>query len=133
MELRLAGLPTNNLDTERDFAKFNRLSEVARFCNRKFSAKSIGNDTTLFKSRKGKVQNIIRKVVNVLTLSRSMSLSLKNQLCKSIDWFYVRGTLTVTGFNTREKQWNEKQIVRNLYQRKNAESRETERLCQEAP
>ena len=29
----LTGLPTNNLDTERDFSKFSQLSEVARFRN----------------------------------------------------------------------------------------------------
>ena len=37
-----------------------------RFCNRKFSAKGIQNNITLFKSKKGEVQNIIRKVANVL-------------------------------------------------------------------
>ena len=66
LELRLTGLPTNNLDTERDFLKFSRLSEVARFRNRKCSAKGIRNDMTLFKSKKGEVQNVIRKVANVL-------------------------------------------------------------------
>ena len=66
LKLRLTGLPTNNLDTERDFSKGSRLSEVAGFRNRKFSAKGIRNDMTLFKSRKGEVQNIIRKVANVL-------------------------------------------------------------------
>ena len=57
---------TNNLDTLRDFSKFSRLSEVARFRNGKFSAKGIQNDMTLFKSKKGGVQNIIRKATNVL-------------------------------------------------------------------
>ena len=37
-----------------------------RFCNRKFSAKGIQNNITLFKSKKGEVNNIIRKVANVL-------------------------------------------------------------------
>ena len=64
----LTGLPTNNLDTERDFSKFNRLSEVARFRNRKFSAKGTRNGMTLFKSKKGEAQNIIRKAVNVLKI-----------------------------------------------------------------
>ena len=59
-------MPTNNLDTERDFSEFSRLSEVARFRNRKFSAKGIRNDMILFKSKKGEVQNIIRKDANVL-------------------------------------------------------------------
>ena len=52
--------------TKRDFSKFSRLSEVARFRNRKFSAKGIQNDMTLFKFKKGEVQNIVRKVANVL-------------------------------------------------------------------
>ena len=78
LQLCLKGLPTNNLDTERDFSICSRLSEVARFRNRKFSAKGIRmrNGMTLFKSKKGEEQNIIKKVANVL--------------------------------NTREKQWNEK-------------------------
>ena len=59
------GLPTNNLDTKCDFSKFSRLSEVARFGNRKFSAKGIQNDMTLFKFKKGEAQNIVRKVANV--------------------------------------------------------------------
>ena len=28
---QLSGLPTNNLDTERDLSKFSRLSEVSKF------------------------------------------------------------------------------------------------------
>ena len=79
LESRLTGMPTNNPDTEPDPSKVSRLSEVARFRNRKFFAKFIRmrNDMTLFKSKKGEVQNIIRKIANIL--------------------------------NTREKQWNEKQ------------------------
>ena len=38
---QLTYLPTNNLDTEHDFSKFCKLSEIARFHNKKFSAKGI--------------------------------------------------------------------------------------------
>ena len=57
----LLGLPTNNLDTERDLSKFSCLSEVAKFRNNKFSAKGIRNDMTLYQSKKGEVQSIARK------------------------------------------------------------------------
>ena len=56
----LTGLPTSNLDAECNFSKFSWLSEVARFCNNKFSAEGIWNDMTLFKSKK-ELQNMIRK------------------------------------------------------------------------
>ena len=62
----LSGLLTNNLDTERDLSKFSRLSEVAKFRNNKFSAKGIRNDMTFYKSGKGEVQNITRKIRKVL-------------------------------------------------------------------
>ena len=101
LELGLTGLPTNNLDTEHDFSKFSCLSDIARFLNRTFSAKGIGNDMTLFKFKK----------------RRSAKYNQENCKC----------------FKHRKKQWNEKQKVCNPYQRKNAESCETERLCQKAP
>ena len=56
----LTGLPTSNLDAECNFSKLSWLSEVARFCNNKFSAEGIWNDMTLFKSKK-ELQNMIRK------------------------------------------------------------------------
>ena len=62
----LLGLPTNNLDTERDLSKFSRLSEVAKFRNNKFSAKGIRNDMTLYQSKKGEVQSIARNITKVL-------------------------------------------------------------------
>lgn len=62
----LRGLPTNNLDTERDLSKFSRLAEVAKFRNNKFKGKGIRNDMTLFQSKIGKVQTIARRVTKVL-------------------------------------------------------------------
>ena len=50
-EDKLFGLPTNVLSTERDFSKFNHLSDVAKSRNYRFLAKSIRNDMTLHKSK----------------------------------------------------------------------------------
>ena len=62
----LKGLATNNLVTERDLSKFSRLSEVAKFCNHKFKANGIRNDMTLYKSNKGEVYQVVRKLQKVL-------------------------------------------------------------------
>ena len=44
----LEGLPTNNLDPERDFSVFDRLSKrPARNANKKFTAKNLKNDMIL--------------------------------------------------------------------------------------
>ena len=49
-EDKLFGLPTSNLSTEKDFSKFNRLSEVVKFRNYRFQAKSIRNYMILYNS-----------------------------------------------------------------------------------
>ena len=43
-----AGLPTNNIDGERHLAVFGKRPPVAKFKNKKFTAKLIRNDVTLF-------------------------------------------------------------------------------------
>ena len=40
-EQELAKMPTHNIDTERDLAKFSHLAVVAMFHNKNFSAKGI--------------------------------------------------------------------------------------------
>ena len=40
-ERKLKGLPTNNLETERDLSKFSHLSELATFPNYQFKVKGI--------------------------------------------------------------------------------------------
>ena len=62
----LLGLPTNNLSTERDFPKFSRLSEVAKFRDYRGQAKGIKNDMTPYKSKRGLFQNIAKQVKKVL-------------------------------------------------------------------
>ena len=57
----LQGLPTNNLDAERDLSKFSRLSQVAKYRNSKFTAKGIRNDMTLYKSKQVEVQRHFEK------------------------------------------------------------------------
>ena len=47
----LTDLPTNNLDAERHLSVFSRKAPVAKFCNKKFTAKGIRNDMTLFQSK----------------------------------------------------------------------------------
>ena len=88
----LYGLPTNNLDTERDLSKFSRLSEVAKFLNNKFSAKGIRNDMTLYQSGKGAISNIAIKIRKVLedreekwndSQKKLLSIRIKEKLEKS--------------------------------------------------
>ena len=68
-EDELFGLSTNNLSTERDFSRFNRLSEGAKFRNYWFQAKGIRNDMILYKSKTGLVQNFTKQVKNFLQAS----------------------------------------------------------------
>ena len=65
-EGQLKGLPTNNLITERDLSKFSQLAEVAKYRNYQFKAKGIRNDMTLYKSNKGEVLSVARKLRKVL-------------------------------------------------------------------
>ena len=58
---KLVGLPTNNLITERDFSKFDRLAKVAKSRNRKFTAKGIRDGMVLFKSDNVKVDRLTKK------------------------------------------------------------------------
>ena len=46
-EVELEGLPTNNLDTERDFSVFDRISRIAKLANRIFTGEDIKNNMTL--------------------------------------------------------------------------------------
>jgi hypothetical protein len=45
-----AGLPTNNLDSERHLSVFGKRAPVAKFRNKMFTAKGIRNDVTLYHS-----------------------------------------------------------------------------------
>jgi hypothetical protein len=47
-EQELVKMPTHNIDAERELAKFSHLAVVAKFRNKKFSAKGIRTDMTLF-------------------------------------------------------------------------------------
>ena len=47
----LADLPTNNLDAECHLSVFGRKAPVAKFFNKKYTAKGIQNDMTLFQSK----------------------------------------------------------------------------------
>ena len=49
-------LPTNNLDSERQLSVFGKRAPVAKFRNKKFTAKGIRNDVTLFKSQTFKTE-----------------------------------------------------------------------------
>ena len=46
-----ADLPTNNLDAERHLSVFGKRAPVAKYRNKKFTAKGIRNDVTLFQSK----------------------------------------------------------------------------------
>ena len=53
-------LPTNNLDCERDLAKFSHLAHVAKFRNKKFKAKGI---RTLYQAQQTVVEKITHKIL----------------------------------------------------------------------
>ena len=65
-QYELLVLPTNNLSTEKNFPKFSRLSEVAKFRDYRGQAKGIKNDMTPYKSKRGLFQNIAKQVKKVL-------------------------------------------------------------------
>ena len=44
------GLPSHNLDAEHHLSVFSKRAPVAKFRNKKFTAKGIRNDCTLFQS-----------------------------------------------------------------------------------
>ena len=62
----LKDLPTNNLDTERDFAKFSHLSAVAKFRNKNFKAKGIRTDMVLYQAGQGIVDVVTKKIQKAL-------------------------------------------------------------------
>ena len=54
--------PSHNLDAERHLSVFGKRAPVANFCNKKFTAKGIRNDVTLFQS--ATLQNELSKGFN---------------------------------------------------------------------
>ena len=64
---KLVSLPTNNLITEIDFSKFDRVAKVAKSRNRKFTAKGIRDSMVLFKSDNVKVDRLTKKITKLLS------------------------------------------------------------------
>ena len=69
----LAGLPTNNLECERHLAGFGKRAAVAKFRNKRFTAKGIRNDCTLlisdaFETKNEKKFNKVVKFLNEMEL-----------------------------------------------------------------
>ena len=65
----LAGLPTNNLECERHLARLRKRAAVAKFRNKRFTAKGIRNDCTLlisdaFQTKNEKKFNKVVKFLN---------------------------------------------------------------------
>ena len=54
---KLAGLPINNLESERHLAGFGKRAAVAKFRNKRFTAKGIRNDCTLLISDSFQTKN----------------------------------------------------------------------------
>ena len=68
-----AGLPTNNLDSERHLSVFGKRAPVAKFRNKKFTAKGIRNDVTLYHS--ATFQNSpSRSFVSIVKLLNTMEM-----------------------------------------------------------
>ena len=62
----LKDVPTNNINAERDLAKFSHLAVVAKFRNKQLTAKGIYNDIVLFQSSQSVVDSITKKINKVL-------------------------------------------------------------------
>ena len=63
----LEGLPSNNLDCERDLAKFDKLAARSAACsNRKFTAKGIRDEMTIFQSKAVAVEKVTHNLVHIL-------------------------------------------------------------------
>jgi len=64
---QLVGLPTNNLDCERDLAKFDQLAARSASCsNRKFTAKGIRDQMTVYKSTQVNIERVTINLVKIL-------------------------------------------------------------------
>ena len=61
----LKDVPTNNINAERDLAKFSHLAVVAKFRNKQLTAKGIYNDIVLFQSSQSVVDSITKKINKV--------------------------------------------------------------------
>ena len=71
----LAGLPTNNLESERHLAGFGKHAAVAKYRNKRFTAKGIRNDCTLlisdaFQTKNEKKFNKVVKFLNEMVQRR---------------------------------------------------------------
>ena len=66
-ENELKDMPTNNINAERDLAKFSHLAVVAKFRNKNFTAKGIRNDIVLLQSSQSTVDSLTTKIHKVLT------------------------------------------------------------------
>ena len=62
----LKDMPTNNINNEKDLAKFSHLAVVAKFRNKQFIGKGIRNDIVLFQSSQLVVDSITKKINKVL-------------------------------------------------------------------
>ena len=62
----LKDMPTNNINAERDLAKFSHLAVVAKFRIKQFTARGIHNDIVLFQSAQLIVDSVTKKINKVL-------------------------------------------------------------------
>ena len=69
----LKDFPTNNLDCERDLAKFSHLAYVAKFRNKSFKAKGIRTDMTLYQAQQTNICTLTRKIQSMLLYINSQN------------------------------------------------------------
>ena len=64
---QLDGLPTNNLDCERDLAKFDHLAKRSASCSsKKFTAKGIRDEITLLDCNKSHIEKVTKSIKRIL-------------------------------------------------------------------
>ena len=66
----LKDMPTNNINAERNLAKFSHLVVVGKFRNKQFTAESIRNDIVLFQSSQSVVDSITKKITKKVLNNR---------------------------------------------------------------
>ena len=89
---RLVGLPTNNLFTERDFSKFDRLAKVAKCRNRKFTGKGIRDSMVLFKVTDMKVDKLTKQISKLFShRKKNWTQEQKQRLGERIQQKLVKG------------------------------------------
>ena len=106
----LQHMPTDNVIAEREFAKFDHVSQVAKYRNRFFSAKGIRSDMMLYRSTNEVIMQAAKAAQTLLNAKeKNWNLLQKDQLAKSIQEKIQKKSKSdnyITKILQRCKSWN---------------------------